>query len=170
MLNSSRPKKTPVLAPQGVLRVPKPWNVGRAIAITKVERTVGLHLMDKGSHRATISSNCRRETQPRKAALADSCQSLGENTTSLSNRHMGSRGAMVSNPTASNKVTVNSPMDSRAMAPRSTEAILSRDTEADTEDLLRVGMADISRLRPSDKGLVPVEVRRWVWEEDYWVG
>ena len=64
---------------------------------------------------------------------------------------------MVSNPTASNRVTVNN----RATVPLSMEDILSKGTEADM-DLLRVDTAaDISRLRPRKVvALVPAEERR----------
>lgn len=90
---------------------------------------------------------------------------------SLSNRLMVSREVTVSKPTASNRLTVNSPMaNSKATAPPSTEAIPSRGMEEDMEDLLQAGMADISRLPPRNMGSALVEVQPWVWEEGCWVG
>ena len=83
---------------------------------------------------------------------------------------MVSRVVMVNSPMVSNKGTVNKDMaNSRAMA-LPMEAILNRDTEADTEDLPRARMVDISRLPRDMAGLVLVEVRPWVWEEACWVG
>ena len=70
---------------------------------------------------------------------------------------------------ASSKDTANRAMvSSRAMAPRSMEAINSRDTVAAVmEDL--AGMEDISsRLRLRSMGLVLVEVRLWGWEGVCW--
>ena len=72
---------------------------------------------------------------------------------------------MVSNPTASNRVTVNNPTaNNRATM----EGILSKDTEADMELLSKDTAADISRPLPRDMALVPAEERRWVWEEACW--
>ena len=70
-LSSYRLKKTHVPELRDVPPAPN-TTVGRATTTTKVARRVGL--MDKGSPRATISSNCHPE-KIRKVVLADCCQS-----------------------------------------------------------------------------------------------
>ena len=75
---------------------------------------------------------------------------------------MVSKAAMASNPTASNRVTVNNPTaNNKATVLPIMEGILSKDTEADM-DLLRADTAaDISRLLPREVvALVPAEERR----------
>lgn len=72
---------------------------------------------------------------------------------------------------ASSKDTANRPtVNSRATAPRSTEAIPNRDTEAAMEDRPRAGTEGInSRLRQRGTVLVLVAVRRWGWAGVCWV-
>ena len=83
---------------------------------------------------------------------------------------MASREVTVSKPTASNRLTVNNLMaNSRATVPPSMEAILSRDTEEDMEEVLEAGIADTSRPPPRNMGLVLEEVQPWVWVGGCWV-